>query len=110
MPALTAVNITLLYDVHASAICCSLMNRSSHTPNSSCVPVQVKCYAGSRADELPRRVTIDKVEMFITQVIDSSVEESSCSRERIYRFKVITEDGSVLKLLKSVEGDWYLEL
>jgi hypothetical protein len=87
----------------------ALMNRLPDKPNSNRVAVKVECYAGSRANQQPRRVTINGVELFITLVIESSVEESASSRERIYRFKVMTEDGRILKLFKSIEGDWYLE-
>lgn len=73
------------------------------------IPIQVECYSGSRADERPRRVTINEREILITNIIGSSVEESINSKERIHRFKVMTEDGSILKLIKSAGESWYLE-
>jgi len=45
----------------------------------------------------------------ITNIIESSVEESTTLREQIRRFKVMTEDGQVLKLVRDDEGNWHLE-
>jgi hypothetical protein len=71
--------------------------------------IEVECYAGGRADERPRRVVIRGREHRVARLLSASIEESAGSRERLHRFRVMTEDGKVLVLLRDEDGEWYLE-
>ena len=71
--------------------------------------VQVECYAGGRADERPRRVREDDREHIVARLLGSSVEESSPSKARRHRYRVLTDEGSELSLIRESNGDWYLE-
>ncbi|MFP5262104.1 MAG: hypothetical protein ACLGJB_09395 [Blastocatellia bacterium] len=71
--------------------------------------VQVECYAGGRADERPRRVRDGGREHVVVRLLSSSVEESLGSKARSRRYRVLTEAGSVLVLVRRGDGDWYLE-
>lgn len=72
-------------------------------------PVKVQCYAGSRADERPRRVVIDGRQHVVTSILKSSIEESAATKERIRSFTVLTEEGIRLKLFQAGD-EWYLEI
>ena len=71
--------------------------------------IEVECYAGGRADERPRRVIIGGREHRVARLLSASIEESAGSRDRLHRFRVLTEDGKVLVLLRDEDGEWYLE-
>ena len=70
--------------------------------------ITVQCYAGSRADECPRRITIQGREHFLTRLVSESVEESAEARERIHRYKVVTDAGIIFEILRKNDG-WYLD-
>jgi hypothetical protein len=70
--------------------------------------IKVECYAGGRADERPRRVILGDRVHTIARLIESSIEESARSRDRIHRFRVMTEDGIVLDILRDERGEWYI--
>jgi hypothetical protein len=71
--------------------------------------VQVECYAGGRADERPRRVRERDREHVVARLLGSSVEEASPPRARIQRYRVLTDEGLELSLVRESNGDWYLE-
>jgi len=71
--------------------------------------VQVDCYAGSRADERPRRVRAGDREHIIARLLSSSVEESLSSKEQTRRYRVLTDEGLTLDLALDGSGKWYLE-
>jgi len=71
--------------------------------------IQVECYAGSRADERPRRVRIEGREHVVARLLSSSVEQSRTANELMRRFRVVTEDGWQLDLVRTAEDDWFLE-
>lgn len=71
-------------------------------------PVQVDCYAGGRSDERPRRVRTGGKEHVVARLLSSSVEESSGSKDRTRRFRVLTEEGVILELTSTGDG-WYLD-
>lgn len=74
------------------------------------LPVQVECYAGSRADERPRRVRIEGREYIVARLLSSSIEQSLIANAPpARRFRVITEDGWQLDLVCTADGDWFLE-
>jgi len=73
------------------------------------LPVQVDCYAGSRADERPRRVRIRGREHIVARLLSASVEESLASKSRAHRYRVLTEEGLMLDLVRASDGNWYLE-
>ena len=71
--------------------------------------VEVECYAGSRADERPRRVLIEGCEYRVVRLLSSSIEQTLATTESIRRFRVVTEDGWQLDLVRTSDGDWFLE-
>jgi hypothetical protein len=71
--------------------------------------VQVDCYAGSRADERPRRVRESNREHIVARLLGSSVEESLASKEQVRRYRVLTDEGLTLDLARASDGKWYLE-
>jgi len=71
--------------------------------------IQVECYAGSRADERPRRVLIEGRPYRVARLLSSSIEQSLADTAPTRRFRVITEDGWQLDLICTADGDWFLE-
>ena len=70
--------------------------------------VRVECYAGGRADETPRRVSFDGREHVVARLLAESVEESLAPNQQTRRYKVLTEEGLVLEVVRSTDGAWYL--
>jgi hypothetical protein len=70
--------------------------------------IGVQSYAGSRADERPRRMVILGREHLVTRIVYESIEESVGARERIHRYKVLTDEGTIIEILHKSDG-WYLE-
>jgi hypothetical protein len=73
------------------------------------LPVQVECYAGSRADERPRHVHIEGRQYTVTRLLSSSIEQALAATAPSRRFRVVTEDGWQLDLVCTADGDWFLE-
>jgi archaeosine-15-forming tRNA-guanine transglycosylase len=73
------------------------------------LPVQVECYAGSRADERPRRVHIEGRQYTVARLLSSSIEQALTATARVRRFRVVTEEGWQLALVRTADGDWFLE-
>jgi hypothetical protein len=71
--------------------------------------IQVECYAGSRADESPRRVSIEGRSHTIRQLLSESIEESFGERERTHRYRVLTDQGFVLEIIRTAGGEWFLQ-
>ncbi|HVG18635.1 MAG TPA: hypothetical protein VNI02_06245 [Blastocatellia bacterium] len=71
--------------------------------------VEVECYAGGRADERPRLVREGGREHIVVRLLGSEVEESLNSKARSYRYRVLTDEGLALSLIRQSDGDWYLE-
>lgn len=71
-------------------------------------PIRVECYAGSRSDETPRRITVDGREYVVARILAESVEVSSGSNERSRRYKVQTEEGMVIEVVRTSDGAWRL--
>ena len=71
-------------------------------------PIRVECYAAGRGDERPRRLTIENVVYVVAGVLAESVEESFPTRGRVRRFKILTEEGLVLEVVRMSDGNWYL--
>ena len=70
--------------------------------------VQVECYSGGRADERPRRVTIDGRVHVVARLLSESVEQASGSTDRVRCFEVLTEEGLTVELIRTSDGNWYL--
>ena len=70
--------------------------------------INVECYAGSRADERPRRVIIDGREHLVARLLEETLDESSDSKTQRRRFKVLTDEGIVLDVIRSGDGSWYM--
>jgi hypothetical protein len=70
--------------------------------------VRVECYAGTRADETPRRISFDGREHVVTRLLAESVEELLASRQQRRRYKILTEEGLVLEVAREGDGPWYL--
>jgi hypothetical protein len=75
-------------------------------------PVEVESYSGGRADERPRSVTIGVHKHAVAHLLSESIEESDADglRERRRRYRVLTEDGLVLELIRTDNGCWFLSL
>lgn len=71
-------------------------------------PVRVECYAGTRADESPRRIYLNGCEHVVARVLAESVEEPLKSREQMRRYKILTDQGLALEIRRSSDGSWYL--
>ena len=71
--------------------------------------IRVECYAGARGEERPRRMTIDDREHIIARLLGESLEESPMKRGRTRRFRVLTLEGLVLEIVRTADGDWFLE-
>ena len=71
-------------------------------------PIDVECYAGGRADERPRRVIARGRKHVVARLIEATIEESVVSKERSHRYKVLTEEGLVLEVVREGDGKWYL--
>ena len=71
-------------------------------------PIQVECYAGGRSDEHPRRVTIENRVYVVARLLAESVEESLAPNQQTRRYKVLTEEGLVLEVVRSSDGTWHL--
>ena len=71
-------------------------------------PIRVECYSGTRADETPRRIHINGREHIVVRVLAESVEEGSASRHQTRRYKLLTDEGSVLEAVRESDGSWYL--
>jgi hypothetical protein len=70
--------------------------------------VRVECYAGGRADQTPRRIGLDEHEHVVARLLEESVEESLESNQQSRRYKVLTEEGLVLEVVRSSDGAWRL--
>lgn len=70
--------------------------------------IMVQCYAGARGDEYPRRIIVNGREHLVTRVVGESMEESVDTRVRTHRYKVLTDAGAVLEILRTGD-DWYIE-
>lgn len=70
--------------------------------------ITVECYAGSRADERPRRVVIDGREHIVARLLEETLDESSDSKARRRRFRLLTDEGIVLDVIRSGDGAWHL--
>ena len=70
--------------------------------------VRVECYAGSRADETPRRISIDGREHVVSRLLAESIEESLEANQQTRRYKVLTEEGFVLEVARSSDEVWRL--
>lgn len=70
--------------------------------------VRVECYAGGRANETPRRICFDGREHLVARLLAEAIEESPLSNERTRRYKVLTDEGLVLEVVRLSDGNWVL--
>jgi hypothetical protein len=72
--------------------------------------IQVECYAGAKADETPRRFTMEGLDLRLTEVLDRWYQvESRPEWPRADYFKVRGEDGQDYLLKHDLESDeWFL--
>jgi hypothetical protein len=87
--------------------CASIVTSESIFRMELC-SITVECYAGSRADERPRRVIIDGREHVVARLLEETLDESSDSKARRRRFKLLTDEGITLDVIRSGDGAWYL--
>jgi hypothetical protein len=71
--------------------------------------VRVECYSGARSDERPRRVYVNDRQHIVARLLSSSMEEAAGSRKQARRFRILTEEGLVLDLVRYDDGRWYIE-
>ena len=70
--------------------------------------VSVECYAGTRADQTPRRIRFAGREHIVVHLLAESVEEPLASNQQTRRYKVLTDEGLVLEVVRSSDGAWRL--
>ena len=70
-------------------------------------PIIVECYAGSRADETPRRISVDGRAHVVARLLAESVERP-LGLDQQRRYKVLTDEGLVLEVVRSSDGAWRL--
>jgi hypothetical protein len=73
-------------------------------------PIRVECYAGAKADETPRRFTLEKGTIEVGEVLDRWYQvESKPEWPRADYFKVRATDGPEYLLKHDLEsGQWFL--
>jgi hypothetical protein len=71
--------------------------------------IKVECYAGSRADERPRRVIIEDRTHVVARLLYHSIEESLNNRAQAHRYKVLTDEGLTLEIIRTNDGEWFLQ-
>jgi len=72
------------------------------------VDVEVEFYSGRRADETPRRIIFDDAVHVVARLLSESVEQSATTNQEIRRYKVLTDRGAVLEIVRTPEGTWRL--
>jgi hypothetical protein len=74
------------------------------------LPIKVKCYAGAKADEVPRRFILEEQAVEVTEVLDCWHQaESRPEWPRADYFKMQGTDSHVYLLKHDLESDeWYL--
>ena len=70
--------------------------------------IRVECYAGGRADETPRKISFDGREHVVARLLAESIEESPASNQQTRRYKVLTDEGLVLEVVRLSDGTWRL--
>ena len=70
--------------------------------------MEVECYSGGRADETPRRIIFDDAVHVVARLLSESVEQSDATKKETRRYKVLTDQGEVLEIVRSPEGTWRL--
>lgn len=71
-------------------------------------PITVECYAGTRADETPRRIRVGGREHIVARLLAESLEQPRGSNQQCRRYKVLTDEGLVLEVVRTREGAWHL--
>ena len=79
-------------------------------PKMKLIPIQVECYAGTKADETPRRFLKDEQPVEVEEVLDRWHQvESKPEWPRADYFKVQGADGHAYLLKHDLERDeWFL--
>lgn len=70
--------------------------------------IKVECYAGGRADETPRRISFDGREHVVARLLAESIEEPPASNQQTRRYKVLTDEGIMLEVMRLGDGTWRL--
>jgi len=70
--------------------------------------VEVECYSGGRADERPRSVIIGGSRHAVARLLSESIEESAEKRDRTHRYRILTDDGLVVELVRTADHRWFL--
>ena len=73
------------------------------------VEIDVECYSGGRADETPRRISFNDQVHVVTRLLSEAVEQSLATKEEIRRYKVLTDQGVVLEIVRTPAGVWRLK-
>lgn len=74
------------------------------------MPIEVECYAGAKADETPRRISLEGQTIEVGEVLDRWYQvESKPEWPRADYFKVRAENGREYLLRHDLEADeWFL--
>ena len=70
--------------------------------------IEVESYSGSRADERPRSVIIGGRSHAVARLLSESIEESADKRARTHRYRILTDDGLVVELVRTADHRWFL--
>ena len=70
--------------------------------------VEVECYCGGRADERPRSVIIGGRRHAVARLLSESIEESADKRDRTHRYRILTDDGLMVELVRTADRRWFL--
>jgi hypothetical protein len=71
-------------------------------------PVEVECYSGGRADERPRSVIVGGRRHTVARLLSETIEESPENRNRTHRYRILTDDGLVVELVRTADRRWFL--
>jgi hypothetical protein len=71
--------------------------------------IQVESYAGGRADERPRKITIDGYTHIVARLLAGSIEKGLESPDEVRRYELLTTGGSVLEVVRRPDGRWFLK-
>ncbi len=79
-------------------------------PKMKLIPIQVECYAGTKADEMPRRFVREEQPVAVEEVLDRWHQvESQPEWPRADYFKVRGADGHEYLMKHDLEADeWFL--
>jgi hypothetical protein len=68
--------------------------------------VKVECYSGGRSEETPRRIILNESEHIVIRLLSESIEQSPEAKQLTRRYKVLTDQGLAIELVRFEDGTW----